>query len=68
MRSFKLGALRVVGRNLLVSGRGERERMKRQHNILASTIIAQPDVEPLHIWFGDDAGQNKVRRGIADFE
>jgi hypothetical protein len=40
MGSFKLGAVRFVGRNLLVSGCGEGKWMKSQHHVFASTIIA----------------------------
>jgi len=68
MRSFEFGALRFVRRNLLVSGRRKSERMKCQHDVLVSAIVAQLDIHALHVWFGDDAGQSEIRRAVTDFE
>jgi len=68
MRSFEFGTLCFVGRNLFVSDRRERKRMKDERDILVTAIIAQFDVDALHVWFGDDAGQREIRRNIADLE
>jgi len=68
VHSIQVGALRVVGWNLLVSRRGERERVKRDGDIFAVAIIAQFDFDARDFGFGDDARQSEIRRGVAGFE
>jgi hypothetical protein len=64
---LKLIALRVVGRYLLVSGRGESKRVKGEHDIFASTILAQLNFHTLHFGFGNDAWCRKIGSGVASF-
>lgn len=68
IESFELGALRFVGRNLAVSGRRERERVKDDDDVLAPAIFAEFNVKAVDFGLGDHAREREIRRVLADRE
>jgi hypothetical protein len=68
IESIELSALRFVGWNLFLSGRGERERVEGNDDILPSDVIVQSNVNARDIGFCDYGGQSEIRGAVTDFQ